>query len=335
MLRLAMVLRRRIVQLIAGTAVLVFYIQFQLLSFTDRRLFLKKISLALPHVSDSSTPSKLDKSCPHRSKSTAHNGLTLLSWRSSYITDLDSFKDYPLFPKHPASVQFSIKASLRLPKRISTGGWLFGLLHVPETGDYRFALSTSGSAELRLSKTGEPAHARIIASLDFSEKHPKKDEYNLYSSQTSVSIYLRKCKAYYVEVLFHTHAKDSHVELAWETPRSLKYEVIPAQYLSPYINPDDFAHSGENLLIFEDNIKMSSLFAYISRQKHSIEIDIMDRWSRLPYMLSSHARILPKCSQDFKGFAPGARMVIPKVNSKSTEKFVQDYSSRLVKGSNG
>lgn len=335
MLRLAMVLRRRVVQLIAGTVVFLFYIQFQLLSFTDRRLFLKKLSLALPHISDSSTLSKLDKSCPHRPKSTPYNGLTLLCWTSSYITNLDSFKDYPLFPKHPASVQFNIKASLRLPKRISTGGWLFGLLHVPETGDYRFALSTSGSAELKLSKSGEPERARVIASLAFSENLPMKGEYNLHSSQTSVSFLLRKCKAYYVEVLFYTHTKDSHVELAWETPKSLKYEVIPAQYLSSYINPEDFAHSGENLLIFEDNVKMSSLFEYISKQKHSIESDLMDQWSRLPYMLSSHARILPKCSQDFKGFAPSARMVIPKVNSKSTEKFVQDYSSRLVKGSNG
>lgn len=314
---------------------LIFYVQFQLLSFTDRRLFLKKLSLALPRVSGSSTPSKLDKQCSYQQKSTAHNGLTLLYWRSSYITDLDSFKDYPLFPKHPASVEFNTKASLHLLKQISTGGWLFGLLHVPETGDYRFALSTSGSAELKLSKNTEPEGARVIASLDVTENQPEKGEYDKYSSQTSVSVFLRKCQAYYVEVLFHTQTKDSHVELAWETPKSLKYEVIPSQYLSPYINPEDFAHTGGNLLIFEDNIKMGSLFGYISRQKHSIENDITDQWSRLPYMLSSHARNLPKCSQDFKSFSPSTRMVLPKVNSKSTEKFVRDYSSRLMKSSNG
>lgn len=330
-----MVLRRRIFQLIAGAVVLIFYVQFQLLSYTDRRLFLKKIKLALPYFSDSSTTDKLDKRCSHYTTNAALHGLTLLSWRSTYITDLKSFKDYPLFPKHPASVQFNMKASLRLLQPVSTGGWLFGLLFVPETGDYRFALSTSGEAELKLSKTSEPEGTRVIASLAFSERQPKPGEYRKYSAQTSVSVFLRKCKAYYVEVLFHTHTKDSHIELAWETTTSLKYEVIPARYLSPYIGPQDFAHSGENLLIFEDNIKMGSLFGYIARQKHSIENENMDQWSRLPYMLSTHARNLPLCSENFKGYAASSRQVIPKVNSKSTEKFVYDYTGRLVKGSNG
>ena len=314
---------------------LIFYVQFQLLSYTDRRLFLKRMSLALPYLSGSSTAKNVDKVCSHYKASPSHHGFSLLSWRSTYIIDLNSFKDYPLFPKHPASVQFNMKSSLRLPKPVSTSGWLFGLLFVPETGDYRFALSTSGEAELKVSRNSEPEKTRVLASLAYSETPPKPGEYNKYSKQTSVSVFLQKCKAYYVEVLFHTRTKDSHVELAWETPNSLKYELIPFQYLSPYIGTQDFAHTGDSLLIFEDNLKMGSLFGYISRQKHSVENDNMDQWSRLPYMLSNHARNLPKCSENFKGYKPSSRLVIPKINSKSTAKFVQDYSGRLVGSSNG
>ena len=336
MWRLAMVLRRRFIQIIAGAAVLVFYMQFQLLSYTDRRLFLKRMSLAIPHLSGSSTTKNLDKVCSHYKASPAtHHGFSLLSWRSAYITDLKSLKDYPLFPKHPASVQFNIKSSLRLPKPVSTSGWMFGFLFVPETGDYRFALSTSGEAELRVSRNAEPEKTRVLATLTFSETPPKPGEFTKYSKQTSVSVFLQKCKAYYVEVLFHTQTRNSHVELAWETPNSLKYEPIPLQYLTPYIATQDFAHTGENLLIFEDNLRMSSLFDYISRQKHSLENENIDQWSRLPYMLSAHARNLPKCSQDFKGNGLSSRLVVPKMNSKSTEKFVQDYSGRIVEGSNG
>ena len=315
----------------------IFYVQFQLLSYTDRRLFLKKIKLSLPYYPGRSTAGKHDKHCGHYKTSTALQGLTLLVWKSKYITDLNSFKDYPLFPKHPASVQFNVKASLRLSRPISTGGWLFGLLYVPETGDYRFALSTSGEAELKISRNAEPDKSRVMANFVFSEKQKKqtKPADSKYSAQTSVTVFLQKCKAYYVEVFFHTQTKEGHVELAWEMPNSLKYEPIPTQYLFPYIGAQDFAHTGEKLLIFEDNIKMGSLFAYVSRQKNSVENENLDQWSRLPYMLSTHARNLPKCSENFKGYEPSPRLVIPKVNSKSTEKFVGDYTKRLVESSNG
>lgn len=331
-----MVLRRRIIQLILGVVVLIFYIQFQLLSFTDRRLFLKKIKLSLSNFpGGQSSTERSDELCSRRSTVTSIQGLTLLTWRSKYITELSSFKDYPLFPKHPASVQFTVKSSLRIPKAVSTGGWLFGLLFVPDTGNYRFALSTNGEAELKLSGTAEPEGARVIASIAWSDEQPRSREYNKYSTQTSASVFLKKCEAYYVEILFHTRRKDSFVEIAWETPKSLKYALIATKYFVPYIGPQDIAYTAENLLIFEDNIKMSSLFAYVSRQKNSVENENLDQWSRLPYMLSSHARNMPRCSKDFKGYSPKPRLLLPKLNAKSTENLVGEYTQRLIKRSNG
>ncbi|XP_028398529.1 N-acetyl-beta-glucosaminyl-glycoprotein 4-beta-N-acetylgalactosaminyltransferase 1-like [Dendronephthya gigantea] len=337
MRRNLMILRRRIIQLILGATVLIFYIQFQLLSFTDRRLFLKRIKLSLPYIpgEEFATERGGERCQSLPSTDLGLQGLTLLTWRSKYITELNSFKDYPLFPKHPASVQFTVKSSLRIPKAVSTGGWLFGLLFAPDTGNYRFALSTNGEAELRLSRTAEPEGTRVIARLGWSDEQPRSGEYSKYSTQTSVSVFLQRCKAYYVEVLFHTRRKDSHVEIAWETPKSLKYALIPMKYFVPYIGPQDIAHTAENLLIFEDNVKMTSLFDYVSRQKNSIENENLDQWRRLPYMLSSHARNMPKCSKDFKGYSAKPRLVLPKLNGKSTENLVNEYTQRLMKRSNG
>lgn len=138
----------------------IFYIQFQL------RLVFKKIQLALLHFPRSSTSGNINLGCLHRTSKKHSRGLTLLSW-SAYITDVNPFKDYPLFPKHSASVHFAIKPLPPLPKPMSTAGWRFGLLFVVETGQHRFALSSDrGSRTVQLSKNSGPERTRVLARLD-------------------------------------------------------------------------------------------------------------------------------------------------------------------------
>ena len=337
----AMVRRRRIVQLLACTIVFVFYIQFQLFSFTEKRLFVKKMKLVLQRSLPEGHP---DEVCSQMqttlsSDSTSSNGLTLMTWGSEHIKDLRSFIDFPLFPKHPATVQFGIKSALRLPFSSSTGGWLSGSLLVPKSGEYRFGISSSGEAQLRLSSDDEPDKSRVIASLLFpttDTPRPTAGEYDKHSTQTSLSIHLHKCRSYFIEVLFHNDQKEGHVEIAWETPNSLEYKLIPALYLSPYIEAEDFAHSGEGLLIFEDTVKMNALFWHLVNQKWSIEKESLDGWGRLPFMNTHDAdHVLPKCSPDTNGLSSGSRLQIPKVNNERSKKIFLEYAKLLVKTNKG
>lgn len=338
---LGMIRRRRIVQLLVCAVVFVFYIQFQLFTFTERRLFLKKVKLTLQR----NLPNQhLDEACLQMrttlpSDSESSNGLTLMTWGSEYIKDLRSFIDFPHFPKYPAAVQFGLKSALVLPFSSPTGGWLSGSLLVPKSGEYRFAISSSGEAQLRLSSDSEPDKSRVIASLVFPTSdtpRPTAGEYDKHSTQTSRSIHLYKCRSYFIEVLFYNDQKDGHVEIAWETPNSLEYKRIPTLFLSPYIDTQDFAHSDEELLIFEDTVKMNTLFWHLVSQKWSIEKESLDGWGRLPFMNTHDAdHALPKCSTDINGRSSGLRLQIPKVNSERSRKIFLEYAKLLVKTNKG
>lgn len=295
------------------------------------------MKLALPGGSPKQQP---DKICSQSETTTSSKGLTLMTWRSrQHIKDIRSFIDYPLFPKHPATVQFDMKTSLRLPFASPTGGWLFGSLLAPESGEYRFAVSSTGDAQLRLSKNGEPERSQIIASLTLSaaDERPAAGQYNKHSSQTSLAVFLNKCRNYFIEVLFNNDQKNGHVEIAWETPSSLVYEIIPSFLLSPYIDAHDFAYSGDSLLIFEDTVKTSSLFWHFEREKRSVQGELLlDEWSRLPFMSSKHATgVVPSCSSELKSHASSPLLEIAKINSEMTLKFVDDYTKQLVKASQG
>lgn len=330
--------RRRFVQLIVGGVIFVGYIQFQLFTLTERRIFLKRVKLALQRTSSEQDLNKICSESPTITPvSNCSRGLTLTTWRSKHLKDLRSFIDYPHFPKYPSTVQFEMKSSIRLPFSSSTGGWLFGTVLAPETGDYRFAISSSGEAQLRLSRDDEPENSHLIASLaSSSNEHRPTTRQHTRQSSSSLPVFLHKCQNYFIEVLFHNDHKNGHVKIAWETPSSLQYQMIPTFLLSPYLGEQDFAYSGEKLLIFEGSVKMSSLFWHWVREKRSIESELSDSWNRLPFMNTEDAvRVLPKCSPNFHGRSSGLHLQIPKVNSDRASIFINDYIQRLVKANNG
>ena len=99
---------------------------------------------------------------------------------------------------------------------------------------------------------------------------------------------------------------------------------------------EDFAHSGEGLLIFEDTVKMNALFWHLVNQKWSIEKESLDGWGRLPFMNTHDAdHVLPKCSPDSNGLSSGSRLQIPKVNNERSKKIFLEYAKLLVKTNKG
>jgi YVTN family beta-propeller protein len=112
-----------------------------------------------------------------------------------------------------------------------TGQRVRGFLHVPVTGQYRFAISSDDQSTLLLSSSANPANAVQIASQpDWT--YPRA--WTWYSQQTSALITLTAGTRYYIEAIMKEGNGDDHLAVGWQKPGDAAISVIAGTYLSPY-----------------------------------------------------------------------------------------------------
>lgn len=118
---------------------------------------------------------------------------------------------------------------------------LRGYVVAPETGNYRFWLSSKNSADFYLSSvSGSKYHKKRIAQLSptigtvSGVSYRTTALWDQYSSQMSDEIYLEAGEVYYLEVIHQKgHSTGGHVSLAWAPPGQDR-EPIPAEALATY-----------------------------------------------------------------------------------------------------
>lgn len=174
---------------------------------------------------------------------------------SMAITDFTSLSIYPNSPSSRALLQQPV---LENPTNTTTWCpvWLdgcgmrwTGYIVAPETGRYRFYLSTGYQGELRI---GTGASALTLPSAPQAYRYyddpqfATTDRHNYYYSSraTTMSIYMAKGQAYYFEGLGNSFGYAGHFAIAWKTPSgptpvsqttsaSIPTTIIPAANLYP------------------------------------------------------------------------------------------------------
>jgi hypothetical protein len=114
------------------------------------------------------------------------------------------------------------------------GARVRGYICVPQSGNYRFAISSDDQSELWLSTNEDPTNKRKIAYLDIPVL---PHVWYRYPSQISGSIYLVKGAKYYIEALHKEGNGLDHLSVGWVMPNGLIEAPIPGNRLSPFVEP--------------------------------------------------------------------------------------------------
>eukprot|EP01137_Pigoraptor_chileana_P017133 Opistho-2@74753 len=123
---------------------------------------------------------------------------------------------------------------------------LFGFIHPPASGAYRFAISCDDHCELWVSKSASPKDEEKLAFVGTTaesrgEEWSQENDWSKYPSQQSVEVIMEAGKRYYVEVLHKQLGGGEHVEVAWKQPGSSGFEIIAGNNLSPYVDESGLA----------------------------------------------------------------------------------------------
>ena len=115
-------------------------------------------------------------------------------WRPICGNSIDTLRKYVLFPRHPTH-QTSTSILKILSDFGNFGERIFGFLHVPVTGTYRFVISSEGFSELWLSSDEDPNNARLICRVGddfnaaYNTTYTESSELIEYQDPTSQNIY--------------------------------------------------------------------------------------------------------------------------------------------------
>ena len=306
--------RRLLLQLSLGTILALLYLQFQLLSSTEKfsiiKTFRKPPASTTPEHIDWASHCGLRRTFERATTSEVekdsffatwqHAGaLNEFGWREIRGGDLNSLVKHPLFPKIPSHVGFVSNMSSWLPKQVqSYGRWMFGFLLPDVTGEYRFAIASDDSSELWVSLNEDHNNVRLVASVG-ERSDPgwtAPGQHIKYPKQTSENIRLYKCHKYFMEVFHKQGAGDGFVELSWKRPGMYEFETIKSFHTSPLIAARSLSVAGVLQRRYPELVEVLDRHAE-AREEAAKETGRQDT-AILSFLRDNMAKdILPHCPQ--------------------------------------
>lgn len=168
------------------------------------------------------------------------SGLNAHVWYDFCPTSIKAFCHHPFFPEQPNERLFAKQLSLTRGQ----GNYIqriFGFLHPPKTGKYRFAIASDDMSELWLSPSEDPSEAILICKVD---EWVQRGEFQRHSLQTSSIIELQQHRKYYVEVLHGQLGGDDFVVVAWSLPgMGTVFKPIALNYTSLFVDDINTPHN--------------------------------------------------------------------------------------------
>ncbi|MFC4992844.1 PA14 domain-containing protein [Rubritalea tangerina] len=117
---------------------------------------------------------------------------------------------------------------------------LRGYITAPETGSYRFWVSSTNASQLYLSTNEQKYHKQLLAEMgpEVGTGHGigfnANNKWDQFVTQMSEELYLVAGQKYYLELKHqHGHGPYSHASIAWARPGQER-EEIPSEFLSTY-----------------------------------------------------------------------------------------------------
>ena len=177
--------------------------------------------------------------------------LNLHVWENVCHFQVESLREFILFPQSPSKRRLLNSSSIFVEKGNNFGERIFGFISPSTSGEYQFAISSSGNSELWLSSDETSANLRRIAFLGSREKAARSEPENYYtvSTQVSTTLYLPKNMKYFIDVLHKHQSGKVHLEVAWRFAGQEEFSVIESKYLWAKMND---SHVSDNAVRMDD-----------------------------------------------------------------------------------
>lgn len=185
--------------------------------------------------------------------------LNLHIWEKVCHFQVESLRQFILFPQAPSKRRLLTLSSLFSEKESNLGERMFGFISPSTSGQYQFAISSSGNSELWLSPDETSANLRKIAYLG-SRDNPgrgKPGNYFTDSSQVSKTFSLTNHLKYYIDVLHKHQSGKVHLEVAWRLKGEAEFRIITSEYLWSQMNDSHVPDNAVQLADFHEQPQQS------------------------------------------------------------------------------
>lgn len=165
------------------------------------------------------------------------SGLNVHIWYDFCPSSIQVLCYHPLFPKAPDEKTTITTTDVTRSK----GDYvqrIFGFLHPPTTGKYRFAITSDDFSELWLSPSEDPSEAVSICNL---EEWSTRDNFQQSRAQVSREMELKDDRKYFMEIIHVQMQGDDFVQVVWNAPGMPwdKFEAISANSTSLFDKDSD------------------------------------------------------------------------------------------------
>jgi uncharacterized repeat protein (TIGR03806 family) len=170
---------------------------------------------------------------PVASAAPTTGGITRHVWTGVGGSELSNLRALATFPNSPD--QTSVLTTFDAPRDWANdyGTRVFGWVHAPMTGDYRFYIHSDDQSELWLSTDESPDKKRKIAGVP---GWVPAGNWTGSPDQTSVVIHLEYNRYYYIEALQKEGGGGDHLGVGWTHPGQASIAYIPGSNLSTWQN---------------------------------------------------------------------------------------------------
>lgn len=185
--------------------------------------------------------------------------LNLHVWENVCHFQVESLREFILFPQAPSKRRLLNSSSMVGEKKTNFGERMFGFISPSTSGEYQFAISSSGNSELWLSSDETSANLRKIVSLGSRDKPGRAEPGNYFtvSSQVSTTFYLTKKMKYFIDVLHKHQSGKVHLDVAWRFAGETEFSVITSKYLWAKMNDSHVANNAVRLADYVEQTQQS------------------------------------------------------------------------------
>lgn len=179
-------------------------------------------------------------------------------WTGVGGSELTNLRALATFPNSPSQIS-TLTTNFDCPRDWANdyGTRVFGWVHAPVTGNYRFYIHSDDASELWLSTDESPDRKRRIAGVS---GWVPAGAWNNSPDQTSVVIPLVAGKYYYIEALQKEGGGGDHLGVGWTHPNQASIAYIPATWLSAWQNIAPIANSDTAYLHVGTSVVVPVLF---------------------------------------------------------------------------
>ena len=183
-------------------------------------------------------------------------------WEHVCNKQVESLREFILFPQAPSKRRALLASSFKPGEKTNNfGERIFGFISPNTSGEFQFAISSSGNSELWVSSDMTSENLRKIASVSGSRDNPVTSKPGNLSanspSQISALFFLKENTKYFIDIIHKHQSGKAHLELAWRLPGKVEFNVITSEFLWAKMNDSYLADNTVRLADYEERQQQS------------------------------------------------------------------------------